>query len=214
MSLGSKAAVGLGAAGFVVLAVSAALALGLLWGGAGSPDADRASASEAGGEPRNGEASAGEAERTAETPKPAPEAAEAGAGTAGPGVVPEATSGTESPGAEAPNYEVLRRLDGPGMVALGVRTAETGEEGLRRIAEDVRESHPTRGVLLVDFYESPQAAADSEESGFALVFGSLDAALAPDLPYSEEQIEAIFAEEDGIRVVSYEGIRGSSPDLS
>jgi len=52
-----------------------------------------------------------------------------------------------------------------------------------------------------------------EETGFALVFDSRLAATVPYLSYTEEEKEAIFEEEGGIRVVGYEEFKEENPNL-
>lgn len=86
---------------------------------------------------------------------------------------------------------------------------------MRLVASDLAAYRPGDGVLLVEFHERTDGGTDGEgrETGFALVFGSREAAMAPDLEYTEEEVDEIFEEDGGVRAVSYEEFSQENPAL-
>lgn len=112
--------------------------------------------------------------------------------------------------AETPAYETLRDTGAEGVRELVLSTDATDLDGMRRIAEELRYYAPQDGVLLLEFR---QTAEPSTETGFALIFESREAALAPDLPYDREEAKNIVEEDGGIRVISYEEFREQNPEL-
>lgn len=161
--------------------------------GAGS----RSVPAEAGGPP---EAAAPPVEREKASPQPpAPEPSRADASVA-PGAVPA--------------YALLRESRADGVEEVVVETDATGEDGMRLVASDLASRYAGEGVLLVGFREGANGgASEGRETGFALVFGSREAAMAPDLEYTPKEVDEIFREDGGIRAVSYEDLGEENPSL-
>ena len=114
-----------------------------------------------------------------------------------------------------PAYDApLREAQADGVTEVVVGTETTDEDGMRLVASDLASYYPGDGVLLVEFREGANGDPEGgRESGFALVFGSREAALAPDLEYTEEEVEEIFEEDGGVRAVSYEEFGEENPAL-
>ena len=115
-----------------------------------------------------------------------------------------------------PAYDApLREAKADGVTEVVVETAARGEDGMRLVASDLASDYPPGdGVLLVEFREGANGDASAgRETGFALVFGSRKAALAPDLEYTPEEVEEIFEEDGGVRAVSYEEFGEENPAL-
>ena len=128
-------------------------------------------------------------------------------------------SGESASAAEkAPRYTVLRVSDAAGVREVVGSTAARREEGMRLIADELREEGnvPEGGTLLVE-YRKPQDP--SGETGFALVFDGERAVLEAGKTarygevYDEEDAERIMEEEDGIRAVSYRDFAEENPGL-
>ena len=113
---------------------------------------------------------------------------------------------------ETPPYEVLRKRQADGIREIDIKTAATREKDMRPIAENLRAYTPKDGILLLEFLQGTESR-DLEPTGFALVFDSREAAAAPYLTYTKEEEEAIFSEDDGIKVTSYEEFKEEHPDL-
>lgn len=109
----------------------------------------------------------------------------------------------------------LRESYADGITEVVVRTAASSEAEMRLVASDLAAYRPGDGVLLVEFHERTDGGTDGEgrETGFALVFGSREAAMAPDLEYTEEEVDEIFEEDGGVRAVSYEEFSQENPAL-
>jgi len=118
----------------------------------------------------------------------------------------------EDPDGETPPYEVLRKMQADEIQEIDIKTAATREKDMRPIAENLRSYTPKDGILLLEFLQGTESR-DLEPTGFALVFDSREAAAAPYLTYTEEEEEAIFSEDDGIKVTSYEEFKKEHPDL-
>ena len=101
---------------------------------------------------------------------------------------------------ELPYYEMLREREAEGLRQIDVKTQAREEEQMRLIAEDLRSYAPKDRVLLLEFDRDADA---TDGTGFAMVFDSRVAVADPSLSYTEEEEEAIFEEDGGIRVVSY-----------
>jgi hypothetical protein len=97
-----------------------------------------------------------------------------------------------------------------GVRQIDVRTEANGEQQMRLIAEDLRAYTPRDGILLLDFNREN---GPSEGTGFAMLFDSRAAAADPNLSYTEEEEEAIFEEDGGIRVVSFKEAEERDPNL-
>lgn len=109
---------------------------------------------------------------------------------------------------EVPAYEVVDTSGAAGVNELSVATDETREDGLRLIAEDLKdENTPDGGTLLVEYYDAEDT---SESTGFALVFDDKGAVLDTGQTrqfgevYDRADAERIMEEEGGIRVVGYQ----------
>lgn len=109
-----------------------------------------------------------------------------------------------------PNYELLTERDAEGLRQIDVRTEAKGEQQMRLIAEDLSSYAPRDGILLLDFNHEN---GPPEGTGFAMVFDSRAAAADPSLSYTEEEEEAIFEEDGGIRVVSFKESQERDPNL-
>jgi len=109
-----------------------------------------------------------------------------------------------------PNYELLTERDAEGLRQIDVRTEAKGEQQMRLIAEDLSSYAPRDGILLLDFNREN---GPPEGTGFAMVFDSRAAAADPTLSYTEEEEEAIFEEDGGIRVVSLKESEERDPNL-
>lgn len=109
-----------------------------------------------------------------------------------------------------PNYEMLDGRDAEGLRQIDVRTEAKGEQQMRLIAEDLSSYAPRDGILLLDFNREN---GPPEGTGFAMVFDSRAAAADPNLSYTEEEEEAIFEEDGGIRVVSFKESEERDPNL-
>ena len=113
-----------------------------------------------------------------------------------------------------PAYAPLREVDADGVTEVVVDSEATGEEEMRLVASDLAPDYLSGGVLLVGFREGASGGASTgRETGFALVFGSREAAMAPDLKYTEEEVDEIFEEDGGVRAVSYEDFGRENPAL-
>ncbi len=115
-----------------------------------------------------------------------------------------------------PAYDApLRESEADGVTEVVVGTEARGEDEMRLVASDLASDYPPGdGVLLVEFREGANVgAAAGRETGFALVFGSKEAAMAPDLEYTEEEVDEIFEEDGGVRAVSYEEFSQENPAL-
>ncbi|MEW6635792.1 MAG: hypothetical protein AB1425_03155 [Actinomycetota bacterium] len=115
---------------------------------------------------------------------------------------------------EPPAYQVLDVSDAADVREVVVATAETREAGMRLIAEELREAGnlPEGGTLLVEYRKDD---APEQSTGFALVFDSEEAVLAPGRysDYDEADAEQIMEEEDGIRIVSFEEFAEENPTV-
>ncbi len=109
-----------------------------------------------------------------------------------------------------PQYEMIDESYAEGLRQIDVRTEANGEQQMRLIAEDLRAYTPRDGILLLDFNREN---GPSEGTGFAMLFDSRAAAADPDLSYTEEEEEAIFEEDGGIRVVSFKEAEERDPNL-
>ncbi len=109
-----------------------------------------------------------------------------------------------------PDYEMVDEREAEGLRQIDVITEARGEQQMRLIAEDLRSYAPRDGILLLDFnrWNGPP-----EGTGFAMVFDSRAAAADPNLSYTEEEEEAIFEEDGGIRVVSFKESEERDPNL-
>ena len=115
---------------------------------------------------------------------------------------------------EVPAYASLRESRADGVTEVVVGSEVTGEDEMRLVASDLASYYPGEDVLLVEFREGTNGGASSgRETGFALVFGSRQAALAPDLEYTPQQVDELFEEDGGIRAVSYEEVGEENPAL-
>ncbi len=147
-----------------------------------------------------------------------PEAAQPSAGpeaspTQPPAPAPVQAAASAAPPA-VPAYVPLRESHADGVTEVVVGTEVNREEGMRLVASDLASYYPDEGVLLVEFREGANGTASAgRESGFALVFGSREAALAPDLHYTPEEVDEIFEEDGGIRAVSYDDLGEEDPSL-
>ena len=114
-----------------------------------------------------------------------------------------------------PAYDApLRESEADGVTEVVVGTEATDEDEMRLVASDLASDYPGMGVLLVEFREGANGDASAgRETVFALVFGSREAALAPDLEYTEEEVDEIFEEDGGVRAVSYDDLEGEDPSL-
>ena len=130
-----------------------------------------------------------------------------------------AASGERAAAAEkAPRYTVLSVSDAPGVREVVVSTAARREEGLRLVADELREKGNVSedGTLLVEYRKRRDP---SRETGFALVFDSERAVLEAGKTarygevYDEEDAEQIMEEEGGIRAVSYRDFAEENPGL-
>ncbi|ABG05724.1 hypothetical protein Rxyl_2811 [Rubrobacter xylanophilus DSM 9941] len=116
--------------------------------------------------------------------------------------------------AETPEYRVLDVSDAAGVREVVVTAAEPREAGMRLIDEELRDAGnlPEDGTLLVEYRKDD----DPERStGFALVFDSVEAVLAPGRysDYGEADAEQIMEEEDGIRVVGFREFAEENPTI-
>jgi hypothetical protein len=109
-----------------------------------------------------------------------------------------------------PQYEMIDERYAEGLRQIDVRTEANGEQQMRLIAEDLRAYTPRDGILLLDFNREN---GPSEGTGFAMLFDSRAAAADPNLSYTEEEEEAIFEEDGGIRVVSFKEAEERDPNL-
>ncbi|QYJ16673.1 hypothetical protein Rxycam_02508 [Rubrobacter xylanophilus DSM 9941] len=130
-----------------------------------------------------------------------------------------AAPGEKASAAEkTPRYTVLRVSDAPGVREVVVSTAARREEGMRLVADELRErgNVPEGGTLLVEYRKLRDP---SRETGFALVFDSERAVLEAGKTarygevYDAEDAERIMEEEDGIRAVSYRDFAEENPGL-
>lgn len=110
-----------------------------------------------------------------------------------------------------PGYEMLDERDAKGLRQIDVRTEANGDNQMRLIAEDLSSYAPRDGILLLDFNREN---GPPEGTGFAMVFDSRAAAADRKLSYTEEEVEAIFEEDGGIRVVSFKESRERDPNLA
>ncbi len=124
---------------------------------------------------------------------------------------PAAQGGGGVPAYDAP----IRESYADGITEVVAETDATGEEEMRLVASHLASDYPGSGVLLIEFRERTNGAAHGakRETGFALVFESREAALAPYLRYTEEEVDEIFEEDGGIRAVSYEDLGEEDPSL-
>ncbi|MDQ4002052.1 MAG: hypothetical protein M3283_13890 [Actinomycetota bacterium] len=113
---------------------------------------------------------------------------------------------------EVPSYAVLQERETEEVREILIKTGATREQQMRLVAEDLRPYAPKDGILLLEFRREAENVA-LEETGFALVFDSRLAATAPYLSYTEEEKEATFEEEGGIRVVGYEEFKEENQNL-
>lgn len=109
-----------------------------------------------------------------------------------------------------PDYEMIYERDAEGLRQIDVRTEAKGEQQMRLIAQDLSSYAPRDGILLLDFNREN---GPPEGTGFAMVFDSRAAVAAPNLSYTEEEEEAIFEEDGGIRVVSFKESEERDPNL-
>ena len=109
-----------------------------------------------------------------------------------------------------PEYEMLDERYAEGLRQIDVQTEAKGEQQMRLIAEDLRSFTPSDGILLLDFNREN---GPSTGTGFAMLFDSRAAAADPNLSYTEEEEEAIFEEDGGIRVVSFKESEQRDPNL-
>jgi hypothetical protein len=109
-----------------------------------------------------------------------------------------------------PDYEILDESYAERLRQIEVQTEASGEQQMRLIAEDLRAYTPRDGILLLDFNREN---GPSEGTGFAMLFDSRAAAADPSLSYTEEEEEAIFEEDGGIRVVSFKEAEERDPNL-
>ena len=109
-----------------------------------------------------------------------------------------------------PDYELVDEREAEGLRQIDVMTEARGEQQMRLIAEDLRSFAPRDGILLLDFNRQN---GPPEGTGFAMVFDSRAAAADPNLSYTEEEEEAIFEEDGGIRVVSFKESEEGDPNL-
>ena len=137
---------------------------------------------------------------------PSQPSAPAGAGAEGSSVSPGAVPAYDAP---------LRESRAGGVTEVVVGTEAKGEDEMRLVASDLASYYPPGdGVLLVEFREGVRGSASTgKETGFALVFGSRKAASAPDLDYTEQEVDEIFEEDGGVRAVSYEEFGEENPAL-
>ena len=109
-----------------------------------------------------------------------------------------------------PDYEMLDDRDAAGLRQIDVRTEAKGEQQMRLIAQDLSSYAPRDGILLLDFNREN---GSPEGTGFAMIFDSRAAVADPNLSYTEEEEEAIFEEDGGIRVVSFKESEERDPNL-
>ncbi len=109
-----------------------------------------------------------------------------------------------------PDYEMVDERNAEGLRQIEVMTEARGEQQMRLIAEDLRSYAPRDGILLLDFNRQN---GPPNGTGFAMVFDSRLAAADPNLSYTEEEEEAIFEEDGGIRVVSFKESEERDPNL-
>ena len=115
---------------------------------------------------------------------------------------------------EVPAYASLRESRADGVTEVVVGAEVTAEDEMRLVASDLASDYPGEGVLLVEFREGANGGPSSgRETGFALVFGSREAAMAPDLEYTPQQVDELFEQDGGIRAVSYEELGEENPSL-
>jgi hypothetical protein len=124
----------------------------------------------------------------------------------------EDPDGETASSGETPPYEVLRKRQAEEIREIDIKTTATREKDMRPIVENLRSYTPKDGILLLEFLQGTESR-DLEPTGFALVFDSREAAAAPYLTYTEEEEEAIFSEDGGIKVTSYEEFKEEHPDL-
>ncbi len=118
------------------------------------------------------------------------------------------------PQGTVPAYTPLRESEADGVTEVVVDTGATGEDEMRLVASDLASDYLGEGVLLVGFRQGANGDASAgRETGFALVFGSREAAMAPDLEYTPEEVDEIFREDGGVRAVSYEDFGRENPAL-
>lgn len=223
-----RIAFGLVVAGVLCLIVAAFAALsnhgfeGELTGGsqaatdAAVPAEEPANGRDAVRRTEGGEGAAGDAPPAAAPPQGAAPAAEGPTAAEAPGEQEEETAAHEQAGTVGvPPYSPVGETLGDGVREIAVETTSTGEPEMHRIASDLLSRHAggEGEVLLVEFFRGAGTAAE-EETGFALAFPSKAVALAPDLHYSEEEVEEILAEEGGVRAVSYEDFSEENPALA
>ena len=181
-------------------------------------------------QPRSGARTAADGPKTAgiaSSPVPAEGDGPAPSGDAAPSAEEETTptqhaaDGQEGANASVaqgpvPPYDApLRESEADGVTEVVVGTEAKGEDEMRLVASDLASDHPPGdGVLLVEFREGANGDASAgRETGFALVFGSRKAAMAPDLEYTPEEVDEIFEEDGGVRAVSYEEFGEENPAL-
>lgn len=109
-----------------------------------------------------------------------------------------------------PDYEMLDERDAAGLRQIDVWTEAKGEQQMRLIAQDLSSYAPRDGILLLDFNREN---GPPEGTGFAMIFDSRAAVADPNLSYTEEEEEAIFEEDGGIRVVSFKESEERDPNL-
>ncbi len=172
------------------------------------PEADEPAAAR--NEPRSVQVKADQIP-SSENVAPSPEAQAAPLEPAAP--APVEADGTATRGA-VPSYAPLRESYADGVTEVVVESEARGEDEMRLVASDLASYHPGEGILLVEFREGTNGMASAgRETGFAMVFGSREAALAPDLRYTEAEVDEIFEEDGGMRAVSYRDLGEEDPSL-
>ena len=165
----------------------------------------------AGDDPRSAPAERAEAAPTEGSPPPAGREATP---PQAPAPVPTIEAAPSTARGEVPAYAYLRESRADGVTEVVVGSEVTAEDEMRLVASDLASDYPGEGVLLVEFREGANGGASSGRgTGFAMVFGSREAALAPDLEYTPRQVDELFEEDGGIRAVSYEELGEENPSL-
>jgi len=102
-----------------------------------------------------------------------------------------------------PPYEILAESPyGANDATMTVSTEATSEPDMRLVAEDLRYENQEYDALTVTFTR-PSAGGAPSESGSAIVFNTREAALRS-IRYSPDELEAVFAEDNGVLVLSNE----------
>ncbi len=125
-----------------------------------------------------------------------------------------AEAGVTAARGEVPAYAPLRESYADGVTEVVVQTEAMHEDEMRLVASDLASYRPGEGILLVEFREGTNGDPSAgRETGFALVYASREAALAPDLRYTEQEVDELFEEDGGIRAVSYRDLGEEDPSL-